>query len=340
MILLQRSTGLRNWDPRFSLAIGNETNGGRPWQGDIYQLYIADKAISPIEAQQIVHQNNASSLLKDSLLVLYRFAVDTGQIHDETGLLPDFLWRGRRLTMPSPDVAFVSSDRWLETSGAASALVERIQKSSQFTLGVSVKTHDTDQIGPARIVSFSLDANARNFTLGQQNADLIFRLRTPVTVLSDGGQSALRVPGIFAQKKVQNLIITYDGARLVLYIDGIIYPKKFELSPGAAIFSLFIDSPLLWSQLCKFLYYASICVPLGIFVMLITEITRGQIVKRILVVSSGVVFASVALESVLVATSGKNWNTESLLVSIAMAFGSIVLWEGYNVLRRGWKAAV
>lgn len=337
-ILLQRSTGLRNWDTTFPLLIGNEKTGDRPWKGDIYQLYIADKAISETKVQQIVKQNNVSSSLADSLLVSYRFVMDTRQVHDETGLLPDLLWRGKVPTIQSPSDTLFSPDHWLETAGSALSLVERIRKSSQFTLGISVKTYDTTQAGPARIVSLSFDPNLRNFTLGQQQSDLIFRLRTPVTAASDGGNAALRVPGIFAHTNLQNLIITYDGAKLILYVNGVPQPTKFELSPGSAVFSPFIDSSLLASQFCQLLYYASVCIPLGIFVMLITEVVSGQIMKRTLLVSGGVVFACVSLEGLLVATSGKNWNTEGLLISIAMMFGTIVLWVWSRALRKGYVA--
>ena len=52
----------------------------------------------------------------------------------------------------------------------------------------------------------------------------------------------------------------------------------------------------------------------------------GQVVRKILVVGGGTVFASVSLESLLVAVSGESWNTESLLISMAMTIGTIVLW--------------
>jgi glycopeptide antibiotics resistance protein len=338
--LLQRGTSLRNWDPTFPLLIGNEKTGTRPWEGDIHHLYIADKAISGREALQIVQHGNVSSLLTDSLLASYRFTKAGGHVDDEIGLLPDLRWQGKLPKLVTADWTFFGANRWLETDGSASILVERIRKSSRFTLGIVLRTRDTTQGGPARIVSLSTDLHVRNFTLGQRQNDLVFRFRTPVTAASNGGNAPFVVPGVFAHKNLQHLILTYNGAQFILYVDGVLHPAKFELSPGATIFSLFIDSPWLGSQFCKWLYYASICIPLGTFVMLITKAMSGQVVRRTLAVSGSVVFASASLESLLVVASGKSWNTESLLISIVITFGAIVLWAGHQALRRGSQAGL
>lgn len=339
--LLQRSTGLRNWDPTFPLLVGNEKTGTRPWEGDIRQLYIADKAISAIEVKQVVqHSTQVSSLLADSLLASYRFTADKKSIHDELGLLPDLRWQGKLSTLVATGDTFLGAHRWLETDGSASSLINRVQKSSQFTLGIVVRTHDPTQGGPARVVSLSGDLHLRNFTLGQQETDLVFRLRTPVTAASHGAKATFMFPRVFTHENLQNLILTYDGARLVLYVDGLPHPTTFEISPGAAIFSLFIDSPLLGSQFCKLIYYASICIPLGIFVMLTIDVVSGQIVKRSLAMSVCIFFSAILLESLLVASSGKSWNAESVFISIAMTFATIVLWVGYRMLWKRWSVTI
>ena len=54
-------------------------------------------------------------------------------------------------------------------------------EASQFTVMATVATNKTVQYGPARIISLSADPGHRNFTLGQEDDNLIFRIRTPFT---------------------------------------------------------------------------------------------------------------------------------------------------------------
>ena len=335
-ILLQRSTGLGNWDATFPLLLGNEKTGDRPWKGYISHLYIADRAISEAEVKQAARQNNALAPLADSLLASYRFTTCTERFHDEAGLSPDLLWRERLPTIQSHCVAFLSPDRWLETGGYVTYLVDKIKKSSQFTFGITAATQDTIQTGPARIVSLSINPYWRNFTLGQDQSDLVFQFRTPATAFSDGDKAALRVPGVFAYRNLQSLIFTYNGSELTLYVDEVPSPTKLELGPGSALCSLFLDSPLIGSKFCKLFYYATVFIPLGVLVALITRDMVEHIVKRLLVIVGGTVFASVSLEGLLIAVSGKSWNMENLFISMVMTLGTIVVWIWSQTLRKNY----
>jgi glycopeptide antibiotics resistance protein len=335
-ILLQRGTGLGNWDTTFPLLLGNEKTGDRPWKGYISHLYIADRAISEAEVKQAARQNNALAPLADSLLASYRFTTCTERFHDEAGLLPDLLWKERLPTIQSHCGAFLSPNHWLETGGYVPYLVNKIRKSSQFTLGITAATFDTIQTGPARIVSLSINPYWRNFTLGQEQSDLVFRLRTPATAFSNGDKSALRAPGVFANKNLQSLILTYNGSELILYVNEIPSPMKLELGPGSALCSLFLDSPLIGSKFCKLFYYATIFIPLGVLVALITGAMVGHIVKKLLVIIGGSVFASVSLEGLLIAVSGKSWNMENLFISMVMTLGTVVVWVWSQTLRKNY----
>jgi len=92
---------------------------------------------------------------------------------------------------------------------------EALLQAGKFTLSVVVQTGDTSQTGPGRIVSLSVDPLHRNFTLGQEGPDLVFRLRTPFTGLN-GSDPALIVPGVFAEVQKRHIVVTYDGAVLMV----------------------------------------------------------------------------------------------------------------------------
>ncbi len=94
--------------------------------------------------------------------------------------------------------------------------IRTLQQSGKFTLSVTVQTGDTSQTGPGRVVSLSADPLHRNFTLGQEGPDLVFRLRTPFTGLN-GSDPALVVPGVFSEIQKRHIVVTYDGAVLTVH---------------------------------------------------------------------------------------------------------------------------
>jgi VanZ family protein len=321
-ILLQRSTTLRIWSTDFPLVIGNEQTRNRPWRGYISRLYIADRALAEEEVNQLRPDGNLSAVLNDSLIASYRFAGFAEKYQDDTGRLPDLVWKGSEVNFQQPESTFLSPDHWLQTAGAASPLAESIKKTSHFTLGVIVATGDYAQKGPARIVSFAPGVNVRNFTLGQQQRDLVFRLRTPIT---DGSTVELTAPEVFGTKALQHIVATYDGSHLVLYINGKRHSASLELGPGAALCSLFSNSQIVAGKFCKWAYYLSIFIPVGLLLSLSICFSRKQFAKNIIVLGGGVVASTLALESLLVSVSGRPMVKENLLLSMTLTASTIAV---------------
>ena len=112
---------------------------------------------------------------------------------------------------------------------------ERHQKYRQFHDLAHRRRRDTlDNTGPARIVTCSKNIYVRNFTLGQDNADLIVRLRTRA-----GGDNGTcpewRVPNIFRDRDPHSLLITYDGNVLRVYQDTPV--RMWRVRTPAGIFA-------------------------------------------------------------------------------------------------------
>ena len=88
-----------------------------------------------------------------------------------------------------------------------------------LTIELWLKTASAHQSGVvARIVSYSLNLWERNFTVGQDGHDLIFRLRTTRT--DADGEPSLDVAGVFLPGRMQHIVVTYDFAETRVYIDG------------------------------------------------------------------------------------------------------------------------
>ncbi|MDR4497853.1 MAG: hypothetical protein MRK02_08045 [Candidatus Scalindua sp.] len=316
-ISLQWESSLNNWNRNFPLLLGNERTGNRPWQGYVSELFIADKAISETEVEQVFFKNNTFDIIGESLIASYQFS-GTESYHDEMENSPDLVWRGEPQDIQQRDGVLLGHNNWLETEAPAEYLTRRIVATSQFTIGTVVATGDTIQAGPARIISLSEDISHRNFTLGQSGSDLIFRLRTPFSE-ENGAKLSLIVPDIFSTINPHNLIITYDGLTLLLYVDGKLSSYSLELNPGTILFSsLFrqITYCVTGFKAIHYVYYALIFVPLGILMALAVKKIRKQSLIQIITISISVLLPSIIFEGVLVSVSGRAVRVENLLTSM------------------------
>lgn len=276
-ISLPLFTRLSNWDKTFHLLLGNERTGNRPWQGSVSEMYIADRAISKQEIYLAFHEENFMNLIGDSLLGLYQLT-GNGSYRDKTGHLPDLVWQGKRQDVCQGNGILLGTDQWLMTTTPAEYLTQRISETSQFTIRLTVATADTMQSGPARIITLSKDPSLRNFTLGQEKNDLVFRLRTPLTG-KNGFYPQIVVADIFSSPKPRNLIITYDGSTLYVYVDGMENSHAFEFSPISTLVSYVFPIGSYGMKFFKILYYVLVFAPIGILCLFIIKKQNNTIFK-------------------------------------------------------------
>jgi len=98
-------------------------------------------------------------------------------------------------------------------------LWEAFRQGAELTLDVLLKTAEKTATGTRWIVSYSQDVLNRNFTLGQEQDALVFRLRTKLTD-PNGILPHLTVPGVFSPGDRQHIAVTYDGKAERIYVDG------------------------------------------------------------------------------------------------------------------------
>jgi hypothetical protein len=231
---------------------------------------------------------------------------------DKTGQLPDLVWHGHPLN--NGDIV-TGPGHWLQTAKPVFNLIQKIKATSQFTVGVTVATHDTNQHGPARIVSLSSDPMHRNFTLAQSGGDLVFRLRMPLTG-PNGGQPQLRIPGLFASTNPRKLLITYDGLTLIAYVDSVHNFHSLELPPGAALFSGAFGKDESRMKVYNILYYGIIFVPFGLLLFVSARPSRNQPMIRLgVIIGASVIFAS-ALEVTFIATTNRAIRVDNLIIGV------------------------
>jgi hypothetical protein len=137
--------------------------------------------------------------VNDGVVVLYRFDEGSGTtVHDVSGVAP-------AIDLDAPDSAALNwagdgleltADTIVESGGAATKLTEAIRTSEEFTVEAWVAPANLTQTGPARIVTLSIDASNRNFTLGQSEGDYVLRIRTDSPDNLNGTNPAFVVTGV------------------------------------------------------------------------------------------------------------------------------------------------
>ena len=108
----------------------------------------------------------------------------------------------------------------VKSYGGARQIGRGIQMTNAFTLETWVRAANTHQSGPARIVTFSENVSARNFTLGQKDNKFVFRLKTTHTN-GNGTPDRESRAGAVKPGRDQHVVFTRSAnGQERLYIDG------------------------------------------------------------------------------------------------------------------------
>jgi glycopeptide antibiotics resistance protein len=328
-IPLQWTSSLANWNDSYPLLLGNERTLNRPWVGRVWQLMIADRALTEAEVKELSVPRDPESILGDHLIARYSFGPES-PFRDETGSLPDLLIRGTDRPPSDTDGIAVGRDRWLETARPPVALTRRLKRTDQFTLAVTVATGRLDQGGPARIVSFSRSVGDRNFTLGQHHNGLVFRLRTLLTG-ANGTPPELFVPGVFQDTEPHFVVVTYGGSRVRAYVDGNSSPEALTFSPGAAAFA-FLAAPATGRGMNAYnaVYYVLVFVPVGVLVYLTAATLQFKRMAGFVLVLAGSAAACVGFEAMLNLVARQCFDPERVLMGTAVCMTGAACFRAFQ----------
>ncbi len=239
VLVLSHSVNLSNWNDDYYLSIGNEVTGVRPWDGYIKSLYISDRNLNSSEVIKLFEQpeyffNQTSDLVTAVVFDRYRQAYQ-----DSSQQLPNLLWQTKEnyssIDRMISNIEFnnsiaINSQQWLKTKSPAVSLSNSLKDRGEFTISLMIASNNLEQNGPARIISLSQGVYAQNIIIGQEKADLHFRLRTPIT-----GRNATNpefvIPNVFKSKDFHQIIITFYDSELSFYIDKVENKHYFVFSP-------------------------------------------------------------------------------------------------------------
>jgi hypothetical protein len=174
-------------------------------------------------------------------IALWEFKEGSGPTAaDTSGVAP-----AMDLTLEGADVTWMTSYGIDIQDGMASAaadtsrkLYEQIADSAtgtqQYSVEMWIASSRVDLMGPARIATYSINENSRNFMLGQTNYQFAFRNRSAPTTSNNGTPELITYDmDEDLQDHLQYVVITYDQYRgRRVYVDGVFTDDEDPRDPS------------------------------------------------------------------------------------------------------------
>lgn len=323
----QKRSDLSNWLSGTNLTVENSQSGDAPIasNGRISQLQFWNRALpasvfsgAPAQTTSI---QEMSPDARSSLLGLYELSGGP-PFKDQLGRLPEL--------RPPPDPSEQESSQaqsprksaFVVSANPVSALVENVQKTGQFSVGL-IYTPAAVSRSNSRIISIANSVGQVNLSLSQFGSNLIFWFRTPITAIRS--YLSVRTGRILQPDQPVKLFFSYDGSNLNAYVDGEDAAPTYVLGPGTVVAGRFYRLNPIDLGAIQLLYYAGIFLPAGLLIGLGLPGPAAKMTERSAVFFFLTAAAAILLEAVLVHTSHRAFSAANIMISVAFAFAS-ALW--------------
>ena len=321
-IPLQSESRLSNWIHDSRLVVGNDATGhlDRAWRGDISLVQFWIRALPSNLASEITSEKLTAEAAS-SPLATYLFSVNHS-FEDQKRFLPELTWTPSTRDAVDSDALNLNGKSWLTSQTDVSNLIQALQKADSFSIRV-VCTPAEVKGSDGRIVSISNRNGLSNLSLLQRDGNLVFWFRNPLSVRRD--QLPLNIPDVFAFNQPRDILVSYDGSSLSVYIDGKRDPRRYELTPGVPLAQLIRHIKTNELEGYTYIYYALVFIPGGVLLGIVMRQTKSWSVISTLVLTTALVLPPVCLELVLVRVSGRALSLGNFLLSVLLATGGM-LW--------------
>ena len=314
--VLQKKTRPSNWVPDAFLVVGNEATGQNPWQGRVQKLQIADQATPEAVATHLTG-GQASPEAPGPWRADYDFSSPT-PFQDSKGFLPGLSWTPAAPPAPNPNELALDGKSWLASRSPVADLIDDIRKTNQFSVHV-ICAAAQPRSGDGYIVSISRSPWFPDLTLRQEESNLVFWFRSPLSIRR--AILAWYVPNVFTDSQVRDILYSYDGADLSLYINGRRSERPYRLGPGTDLARLIERVRAAELEGYYDIYYVLVFFPAGIILGLIARSSSRSNLSVFLALVLAFLLPVALLEAILVGVSGRPvsiWNLFlSFLLSVA-----------------------
>lgn len=317
---LQALTTLSNWDHNSSLLVGNDATG-RPstgWQGTISSLQLWNHSL-PDSLAIALTSENAPDNSPPGILAAYDFS-GSAPFQDRKAFLPNLSWTPHAPSQADPNEPFDGS-AWLTSGVPASSLISAIERTNQFAVHVVCRPA-VDEGANTTLVSVSNPSGLIDLAIRQNDANLVFWFRNPLSVRH--ASLAWSTPDILEAGRPRDILYSYDGANLSLYIDGRRDPRLYQLGPGTALAHLFHRVKTLELDGYVDAFYALVFFPAGIILGVATRHLATRDVPGWFFLLLALFAPPWILEAILATVSGRPYSVGyGALSLIFLAAGAI-----------------
>jgi VanZ family protein len=310
---LQQKSLLRNWDPANLLVVGNNAQGEYPWRGQLFRVQFWDRALSDRLARELT-RGSPNAAASDGLVGDFDFSGPT-PLHDRRNLLPDLVWTPRTPANADANSLVLDGDHWLVSKAPVSDFVRDVEKSNQFAVRVICMLAEPAE-GDKRIVSISNSAGITNITLRQEDANLVFWFRNPLSVKRS--LLALYTPKVFGATARHDILFSYDGSNLSLFIDGVQDTRAYQLGPGTTLAQLLIRVMPGELDGYRYIYGALVFLPAGVLLGFAARNWRSSPIATVALLTVGVCVPPAILEWILVGVSGRTFSPANFVLSVLL----------------------
>jgi glycopeptide antibiotics resistance protein len=320
--LFQKQTRLSNWEPDGLLVVGNEATGQSPWQGSVRKLEIADRSIPDALA---INLTSGLAAQESEPTLAWRADYDFSSptpFQDSKEFLPSLSWAPSVPSTSDSTRLVLNGKSWLTSHAAVADLVDGIRKTNQFSLHI-VCAAAQPHTGNGHIISISRSPWFSDLTLRQEESSLVFWFRSPLSIKR--AILAWYIPNVFTDAQERDILYSYNGANLSLYINGKKNRRPYRLGPGTSLARLVHQVRPAELEGYNDIYYALVFFPVGIILGLAKSRIRPSNVTILLTIAFGLLVPVFLLEFILAQVSGRPVSSSNLLLSFLLLIAGF-LW--------------
>jgi hypothetical protein len=230
-------TRFDNWASSPLLLVGADGSGeyGSAWEGDVFSLQIWNRPLDRAAVQELASGENLR-LVPGGLLAAYDFSAPPPW-RDQMNSLPELsvhseVEGARFRASAAPAKLSLDGTSWLTSSIPVPHLVQELKERNQLAIRIVCRPRTTTGIAAA-IVSLSQKSGTTDLELAQNDANLIFVLRNPIS--TSRYLLSWRIRNVFIPQQTRDLVFSYDGNTASLYVDGQPASHPYRLGPGTAL---------------------------------------------------------------------------------------------------------
>jgi glycopeptide antibiotics resistance protein len=319
-IPLQEQSLPSNWDPSSFLVVGNNMEAEYPWLGRVFRLQLWDRALPEQLGRDLTGGGKVEGP-QDGLVGDFEFS-GPSPLQDRQKLLPELVWTPSVPASTDSNALVLDGKAWVISTLPVSDFVRNVQRTNQFAVRVVGILGEVGE-GDKRIVSISNSSGIVNMILRQEDTNLVFWFRNPLSVKRS--LLAWYVPKVFNTVQPRDILFSYDGSNLSLFIDGRKEPRPYQLGPGTRLAQLLVQVTPAELDGYRYIYEALVFLPAGILTGLATRSGWPQPVASAVFLAIGVCLPLGILEWVLVSVSGRALSRANLFLSALLTIAGI-LW--------------